>query len=173
MPKENLRITRKSDKELGAIETYGFDKVTEWTKKELIELQKKSKLPICVSLQNGDYIVATYKVVKVSNICYVVDNLEFTDKRSAIFYCSLMHLSKKADALELHRVDSTVSRYDYDKALFRIRLDAAHEANDTFKIDFYSSRFEEAKSNLRLAKQKLEEIIFKAKYFMSSISTGK
>lgn len=173
MPKANLSITRKSDKELGVIETYGLKRVTSWTKKELAELQEKSRLPICVPLQNGDYVVATYHINKISNICWKVEDFEFTDKRSAIFYCALMHCGKLEDAIELHKVDSRVGRYDSDKALFRVRLDNSHKSDDAFKVDLYSCRFEETKGKLKQAKEELEDLIQSAKYYLSRLPTGK
>ena len=163
-------ILKKSDKKLDVIEAYGLHRVTEWTRNELLELQKKSKLPICMLLQNGDYLVATYKVEKVSDICWRVEELEFTDKRSAIFYCSLMHLGRVDAAKELYRIDLYVGKLDLDKSIFRVRLDAAHAAKDQFKIDLYSSRYEETKGKLRLIKQELENNVAAVKRLIRKLS---
>lgn len=167
----NSHIAKKLDKSK-LIESYGLSRVTDWTKKELAEIQKNSKLPVCIALQNGDYMVATYKIVKVSGILWTVDDLEFTDKRSAIFYCAMMHMAKATEAKELYSADVKVSRHESDKALFRVRLDSAHVANNQFKIDLYSSRYEEAKNSLKYAKQELEKIISKAKYNNSFLLSG-
>lgn len=163
-------ITKKSDKKLDIIEAYGLRRVTEWTRNELLELQKNSRLPICMVLQNGDYLVATYKVEKISDICWRVDGIDFTDKRSAIFYCSLMHLDRVDEAKELRRIDSYVGQLDLDKSMFRVRLDAAHAVKDQFKIDLYSSRYEETKGKLRIVKQELENIVSRIKQLIRKLS---
>lgn len=163
---------KKSDKTLSSIEEYGFSRVNSWTRNELLALQKSSKLPICMPLQDGSYFVATFKVEKISEVCWKVEKLEFTDKRSAIFYCALMHLGKILDAQDLYRVDLRVGQLDLDKALFRIRLDSAHNSQDQFKIGLFSSRYEESKGKLRFAKQELEEIIATAKYIIRNSTTG-
>jgi len=163
-------ILKKSDKKLDTIEAYGLRRVTEWTRNELLDLQKNSKLPICMALQNGDYLVATFKVEKVSDICWRVEGTDFTDKRSAIFYCSLMHLGRVAEAKELRRIDSYVGQLDLDKSMFRIRLDAAHTNRDQFKIDLYSSRYEETKGKLRIVKQELESSVARIKQLIRKLS---
>jgi len=166
MTKGKLLSSKKSDKiDVEKIVTFGLEKLSEWTRKELEELQRTSKSPICIQLANGDYIVGTYKVKKISTVCWNVEGIEFADKRSAIFYCALTHLGKYADANELRDVDWHVGKLDYDKALFRVRLDEAHLLGDQFKIDLYSSRFEDAKSRLAQAKRELEKIISRAKYY--------
>jgi len=126
-----------------------------------------------MALKNGDYLVSSYLVEKVSEICWKVEHLEFIDKRSAIFYCSLMHLGKITEAKELYKIDKHVGQLDLDKSLFRIRLDNAHTAKDQFKIGLYSSRYEESKGKLRLLKQELEILIAQAKYYNSRLLTGK
>lgn len=166
----NLSVVSKK---LDVIEEYGLKRVTDWTHQQLADFQKNSRYPICMVLKNGDYLVATYKVEKISELCWKVENLDFTDKRSAIFYCSLMHLSREVEATQLHKTDSHVGQLDLDKYLFRVRLDAAHSTGDQFKIDLYSSRYEESKEKLRLAKQELENLIAQAKYINSRLLTGK
>lgn len=161
MTKVKSPTQEKSDKK---VVEYGLQRVSEWTKKELAELQKTSKTPIAIELANGDYQVATFKVVKVSTLCWKVDELEFTDKRSAIFYCSLSHLQKYSEARELYALDGIVGKLDNDKSMFRVKLDRAHETGDQFKIDLFSSRYEDVKIRLHRAKQDLEKIITRAKY---------
>ena len=163
MQKVKSPTAKKLDKTKDAVD-YGFQRVKEWTAKELSDLQKNSKTPICIELSNGDYQVATYRVVKISSVCWAADDREFHDKRSAIFYCTLLYLEHFVEAYELEATDTAVSRLDSDKALFRVRLDKAHEVGDQFKIDLYSSRFDETKRRLAHAKQELEKIINKAKY---------
>jgi hypothetical protein len=138
---------------------YGIDRITDWTHVELLALQKKSKVPVCIQLKNGDYLVATYRINKVSSVCWEVNNLEFIDKRSAIFYCGLLHLNKYDDAKQLYKIDAEVGRLDLEKSLFRVRLDTAHMAKDQFKVDLYSSRFDNVKNRLKIAKKDLENAI--------------
>lgn len=164
-----LPIAKKYDNK--SIETYGLTRVTDWTRKELLELQKNSKIPICVQLQNGNYFVATYTAVKVSDICWKVGDIEFTNKRTAIFYCALLHLSKIIEANELHKIDAQIGQFELDKSIFRIKLDRAHAINDQFKIDVFSSRYEIVKSRLRAAKQELEKIISWTKYYIIHLGT--
>jgi hypothetical protein len=159
-----LPTVKKLDKQTNKIVDYGLQRVTEWTKKELEELQRTSETPIIVPLQNGNYIVATNIVEKINNTCWKVNDLEFLDKRSAIFYCALNYLRKFQSAAELFATDQKASRYEMDKIVFRKRLDKAHIDGDEFKIGLYSSRYEEAKCNLVNAKQDLEKIITKTKY---------
>ena len=162
MTKAKLATRKKSDEE--PIVDYGLQRVVTWTTKALTELQQNSKAPIIVELTNGDYTVGTSRVEKVSSVCWKVGELDFTDKRSAIFYCALSHVSKFADARELYAVDAIVGKLDLDKATFRLKLDKAHAERDQFKIDLFSSRYEEAKTRLAMAKQELEKILIRAKY---------
>ena len=140
--------------------------VVDWTKTELEGLQKNSKLPICIQLQTGDYLVGTFKVAKISAACWSVDGIEFNDKRGAIFFCVLMYLKKFPDANELRDADWQVNKLDLDKTLFRTRLDKAHLDGDQFKIDLYSSRYEDAKRKLIRAKHEFEKVINKVKYII-------
>jgi len=160
MPKAKSPTVKRSEK----IEAEKLQRVSQWTKNELTNLQKNSKLPICIELQNGDYLVGTQKVEKISPVCWKVGEVEFSEKRSAVFYCALTHLKQFKEARELRDMDWRVGKLDSDKAVFRIRLDNAHSANDQFKIDLYSSRFDDTKRRLAQAKQELEKIISQAKY---------
>ena len=155
-----------SAKKLKQTETTTLNKVTSWTKNELSELQANSKLPVCIALPNGDYTVGTFKIEKISSTCWKVDNIEFTDKRGAIFFCVLLCLRKFADANELRDADWLLGRLDSDKITFRARLDNAHLQDDQFKIDLYSSRFDDAKQKLAAAKIEFEKIINKVKYIL-------
>jgi len=158
-------VKSSSAKKLKTNESARLKQVTDWTKNELAGLRQNSKIPICIQLQNGDYIVGTFKVEKVSS-GWNAGGFEFTDKRGAIFFCVLMHLNRFNDANEIHDADCQVSRLDLDKSAFRARLDNAHLENDQFKIDLYSSRYEDAKRKLVYAKQELEKVINKVKYIL-------
>jgi len=140
--------------------------VTQWAKNELADLQLNSELPVCIHLQTGDYLVGTYKVEKISTVCWKVDDIEFNDKRGAIFFCVLNYLRRTKDAAELRDADWQVGKLDLDKSIFRVRLDNAHLDNDQFKIDLYSSKYEDAKRKLVRAKQEFEKIINKVRYIM-------
>ena len=164
MKKEKLSSKRKSDNVVKPVVEYGLQRVKDWAQKELTELQKTSKAPIVIELANGDYTVATFKVEKVSPVCWRVGTLEFMDKRSAIFYCALSHLSKFSEARELCAIDAIVGKLDLDKAMFRVKLDRAHETNDQFKIDLFSSRYEDVKIRLIRARQDLEKLMQQYKY---------
>jgi len=146
------------------IEAYSYQRVADWTKHELLNLQRNSRLPICVQLHNGDYLVSTYRVEKVTDICWRVGEYDFADKRSAIFYCAMMHLNKYIEADNLRKFDRLVGKLDLDKSLFRVRLDAAYLNNDEFKIGLYSSRYDEARNHLKIAKKELENLLDFAKY---------
>ena len=161
--------SKKSDKTLGIIVDVGLRHVVNWTKKELSDLQQSSESPIVVPLSNGGYLVATYQVEKIHSTCWKVNEFEFTNKRSAIFYCALLHTGRKQEADAMHTMDQRVDKYDLDKDIFRARLDSAHLANDRFKIDLYHSRFDESKRNLVAAKKDIEKIIPSAKYLNSLI----
>ena len=167
--KVNSPTLKKSDKTLGIIVDVVLQHVVNWTKKELIDLQQHSVAPIVVPLANGGYIVATYQVEKIHSSCWKVNEYEFTNKRSAIFYCALLHIGYKKEADAIHAIDQRVEKYDLDKDIFRARLDSAHLANDRFKIDLYQSRFDESKRNLAAAKKDLEKLIASAKYLNSLI----
>jgi hypothetical protein len=159
---------RKSDSSsINTVVKYGLQRVTDWTRHELAELQKTSKLPICVELTSGDYLVATYLVEKLADGGWKVDNIEFNDKRCAIFYCALTHLSKFKDADDMMRIDKRIGDLESDKQLFRDKLDKAHLAKDQFRIDLFSSRFDQSKGKLALAKLDLEKTILRAKYIQN------
>jgi hypothetical protein len=159
LPKQSLSVIDKTT-------AYGYSRVSEWAKKELKELQTKSKEPICLELFNGDYIVATYKVTKIE-VGWQVEEHTFNDKRSAIFYASLLHLNKTEIARELQFVDAKVSVYETEKAFFRTKLDQAHLQNDEFRVGLFSSRFAETKNRLVQAKNELEKTLARAKYNMN------
>lgn len=150
---------------LNRMTEYGFDRVSEWTKKELADLQALSKEPICLELSNGDYIVATYKITKLApGLGWKVDDLLFTSKTSAIYYATMLHLCKMDEAHKLLTVDSRVAVLESEKSFFRTRLDQAHLQNDEFKIGLFTSRYIETKNNLVQAKKELSKIINIAKY---------
>lgn len=150
---------RKSEIERAA--DLGHRLVSDWTKKHLKELQETSRLPIVLSLTNGNYKVATFDVV-FDGACWIADSKYFLDKRSAIFYCALLHMSRFKSAQELVNLDNKVRDLDIDKAIFRYRLDAAHETGDQWGIDLFSSRYTEVKGRLNLAKRELETAFTKA-----------
>ena len=158
------KLHTQNESVLSKMTKYGFDRVSEWTKKELAELQSLSKTPICLELSNGDYIVATYKVIKIVGIGWGIDDLLFTNKASAIFYAALTHLNKLEEARELLAADARVALLDEQKNFFRIRVDQAHEQQDEFKIGLYSSRYTEVKNNLVQAKKELNKLVEHAKY---------
>jgi hypothetical protein len=137
------------------IESYGFTRVKSWTRQEISDLQKNSQYPICIALSNGNFLVATYLIEKISDHCWYVNNNDFTEKRSAIFYCALLHLNKIIEAETLLKLDRIVSKLDLDKLLYRARLDNAHINNDEFKISLYSSRYSTCSDSLKLYRREL------------------
>ena len=153
-------------KNVTATEAEGLRRVTDWTKHELDELQRSSKIPVCIQLQTGDYLVGTFKVEKVSTTLWKVGGVEFSDKRGAIFFCVATHLRRINDANELRDADALVGNLESEKLIFRTRLDTAHLALDQFKIDLYTSRFEDVKRKLARAKQEFEKVINKIRYIM-------
>ena len=162
--KNNKQFTAKRSDKLRSVVNYGFARVAEWTQNELDQLRASSKMPVCIPMQNGDYLVGTRRVIKVTLTCWQVENIEFSDKRAAIFYCAMIHLGKYADAEEIRKLDYQTSKLDSDKTLFRTKLDNAHISNDQFRIDLFSSRYEDAKSKLHLAKQELSKSLVRYKY---------
>lgn len=144
---------------------YGFHRIAEWTKKELDELQSLSKEPICLALANGDYIVATHKVVKLApGEGWRVEGLHFTSKSSAIFYVSLTHIGKLKEAKDILTADNRVATLESERAFFRNRLDQAHVQLDEFKIGLFSSRYAETKNNLVQARAELAKTIALAEH---------
>jgi hypothetical protein len=164
----NLHTSKKSANQLDAITNYGYDKISSWTKRELHSLQSNSELPICVALQNGDYTVATYYIKKCVGM-WAVNELEFNSKLAAIYYCSLCHLARFMDAEQIYRLDRTIGNLEFDKMVFRDKLDAAHLLQDQFKIDLYSSRFDETKRKLAVAKQDFTKKMSQAKYIYTEV----
>lgn len=167
MTKEKLSSNEKlTSTEVSTAANYGYRRVSDWTKKELAELQQQ-KSPICVELATGDYIVGKFTVQKVTKTCWRVRTVEFSDKRCAIFYCVLLHLGNTTAAEELCDLDWKVSKLDLDKEIYRIRLDAAHLMDDQFKVALYGSRYEDAKDKLKTARLDLEKNLKRAKYLNS------
>jgi hypothetical protein len=163
-----LKIVNKSVNQLDAITNYGFDKVSTWTKRELYKLQHNSELPICIELQNGNYLVATYLIEKCVGM-WQVNDLEFNNKSAAIYYCSLCHLARFMDAEQVYRLDRAIGNLEFDKMVFRDKLDAAHLLQDQFKIDLYSSRFDETKRKLAVIKQDFTKKMSQAKYIYKEV----
>lgn len=147
-------------------EAAGLRRVTDWTKTELAEIQRSSKVPVCIQLQSGNYLVGTFKVEKASDTLWTVDGVEFSNKRGAIFFCVAMHLRRINDANELRDADALVGNLELDKLIFRTRLDKAHLEFDQFKIDLYTSRYEDVKRKLVRAKTEFEQAINKIRYIM-------
>jgi hypothetical protein len=168
--KAKRTTVKKLDKDINLLVSYDLGRITSWTQQELARLQKDSKLPICIKLKNDNYIVATYLVEKITPICWKVNNLEFSDKKSAIYYCAMMHLNKYEAATAIYEADVLVGNLEAEKARFRLRLDTAHKDNDQFKIDVYGSRFDVTRSKLYHAKKELEQILSgNAKYMKQPI----
>jgi hypothetical protein len=82
-----------------------------------------------------------------------------------------MHLSKFNDADEMIEIDRKLYTLTFDKNLFRSRLDNAHLNRDQFRIDLFSSRFDESKAKLTQVKQDLEKTLLRAKYNNNLLGT--
>jgi len=171
----NLRTAKKydshdsHDSQLHAICEYGYDKISTWTRRELQRLQTTSKVPICVELQNGDYTIGTHSIEKYGVAWRVDKKVEFTNKTAAIYYGTLLSLSRLASADDLHRLDRAVSTLEFDKTLFRSKLDKAHLEGNQFKIDLYATRFDETKRKLAVAKQEFTKKLSQAKYIYTEV----
>lgn len=133
-------------------------KISDWTSRELNTLRKESRIPVITKLPNGNYKVASYLVEK-QGAEWTADGKLFFDKKSAIFYCALLHVNNFVTANELQKLDSDVGRLEFDKIMYRVRLDKAHEENDQFKIDLYTSRYLESKMLYKTAKSQLDMAI--------------
>lgn len=133
-------------------------KIYDWTSKELDTLRKESRIPVITKLPNGDYKVAEY-LVEYKHGNWEANDRVFFDRRSAIFYCALLHSHNFKVAEDLRKMDSDVGRLEFDKSMYRYRLDCAHELNDQFKIDLYTSRYLESKMLYKTAKAQLDTAI--------------
>ena len=144
--------------------------ISDWATRQLAEIQK-GPVPICLHLSNGDFLVGTRKVHKISDTCWSVNTLEFRDKRSAIFYCAFTHQSQYRDASNILKLDQQVSNLEADKTFFRYKLDKAHLAKDVFKIDLFGSRYDDFKKKLARSKEELEKLLSRAKYLNNVLGT--
>lgn len=147
-----------------------FQSVNDWTKKEWDRLSRESKFPVCLKLANGDYRVATFRV-QWNNIWWSVFNTyneqiaEFTTEAGAVVFCILQHKGKYYEAQQLADLDAKVVRLRQDKVLFRRMLTTAHDKNDGWGIDLYTSRFKDNAAQLSTAQVELNKIIKTTKYY--------
>lgn len=158
----NFSIPKKSEIKRETDRAYA--RIRDWTKTELTRLRATSSTAICISLDNGNYLVGTQTVETINGSEWKADNKLFTNKSSAIIYCALMHKGRIKSADKLYNIDYKCGRLQFEKTIFGYRLGEAYAQHDQFKIDVIGSRFTLAKDRLALAKLELSKILSDAKY---------
>jgi hypothetical protein len=157
-----LSLSKKLGKNPGKEGQY-LSKISSWSHKEMNALQQ-SKAFICIELANGDYQVAKYRIKKVSDSEWQVNEITFLSLPNAVHYCLMTHLLHLTIAQQIVEYDRQLQRLNIEKDQFQLRFAKAFSDSTQFKVDLYRSRYLEVKAKLAQAKTNLAKVIAKAKY---------
>jgi Holliday junction resolvase-like predicted endonuclease len=155
---------------LKQITTATTDYIKQWTQRELVKIQDKEQIPVCVPVKNG-YKIGLYTLTVYPNkTCDVFDrNQEFVyrfdDKISAILYTIYTIKKKYWIADDLVKLNIEINKHYNDMLSFRRSLERAQQGQDYVTVDVRQTRLEIAEFYLKLARDKLSKIHKTAKYY--------
>ena len=152
---------------------FDIEKIRRFAKTELEKLRNASELPFCYQLDSGTVIVGAYKVVKINEGCWRVEDnqnqlFDFFTRKDAIFYCIALHKKDYQLASEIYKNDQQLSRLEFEARVFRYRYKKAIDDDDMWKMDLYSNKYTEVITKIEQVKKELKKSINLAKYIKVS-----
>lgn len=144
-----------------------LEKIRRFTEKEFARLNE-SELPLCYQL-GKDILVGYNKVVYVDDRCWTVyegkqKTFDFFNRKDAIFYCIALHKNNHDLANIIKKNDQLLNNLEFDAIIYRQRYKKALESNDSWKIDYYTSRYTETMDKISQVKKELKKTLEMAKY---------
>lgn len=155
---------------LKAVVDRAVSMVGSWTRHELINIVNNTKLnkhdPIIVPIGKNGYIVGNYAIKKIQNhykmmYRYNDKELEFNSLSNAVNYSICQHRKQNQTANEILKLDTQIGNLLIEEQLYQNKI---KRVKDMFKKDYYSNRLTQVRSNLNLAKHRLEKTTNQAKY---------
>lgn len=164
--KHNLDLSRSQADELI---NYAADFIREWTQGELTSLADTKKIPVCWPLKSGGFKIGNDRIIPETKKWRRFDrNNEpkqlFSQKLSAIFYSLLKQTGYDSLAQRIEIFDRDMLRLENDIYNFEYCLKISFKEHNDFNITVYSSRLNNAKLQIKSARERLQKTLETAKY---------
>ena len=146
-----------------------LEKLDRWALRELTVMSKNSAYPIIFQTGKNTFIVGSHVIEQISINCYRVtidDRLvhDFYNQKAATLYCVCFKLGLSHYAIDLLRLDQTLSKAESDFHNYATRLKTINKDTDDFKRQLWITRYSEAKSAVGVAREDLKKTLESAKY---------
>lgn len=142
--------------------------ISAWTQREFAALAKNKKMPLCWPLESGGYVIGKNRVLPYNGYWQLQNHNHepvhvFESKQSAIFYCLCEHIKSTHLADNIRVADNKSLRLKNDVAHYSASLERAIQRKNSFDIDVWSARLDDAKLRLKMAQEQLQKAIKSAK----------
>lgn len=165
MSKAKSSTKRKVDEHIQEF----IDVLREFTYQELYEILTKSKDPLIYAVNENEYALGRYIVVKENEAWTVYTYLgdvehRFQDKVSALLYSLLLMKNHLNLARRLVNADTHVFADRNELTLYTVKLHNANREKNSFKEELYAAKLSNARHKYAASKEELEETLKTAKY---------
>lgn len=146
-----------------------LEKIDRWALRELSVMSKNFSYPIIFQTGKHQYIIGAHDLEHISDDCFRVSYdgrlvHDFYNQKAATLYCVCFKLGLSPLAIELLRLDQTLSKTEADFRNYAYRLKSINKDTDDFKRQLWITRYSEAKDAVRIAREDLKKTLGSAKY---------
>jgi hypothetical protein len=143
--------------------------IRDFTYTELYGILQKSKDPLVYAVNENEYVLGRYFILKNNNNWVVLTFLgdvehKFYNKDAAILYASMLMLNRIKLAREIVLLDTSMSFAKIEMDLYREKLLVAGKTSDLFKQELYAAKHSNSKLKYLSSKEDLEKTLRLAKY---------
>lgn len=145
------------------------DYIAEWTQSQLAEMVDKDRLPVCLPLESGGYLIGHDKLVAERKFWqrYNRNNEKceiFPDRQTAIFYSLCSQLGHPKKATMLKALSRNVIKLKTDLEFYKNALNQAVTRRDDFSIGLYHAKYKNSMLQLQHTEEHLRKTVKSAKY---------
>ena len=165
MKTEQYYTKRKLDENI-----LGFiNHIRDFAYNELYDILKKSKNPLIYAVNDNEYALGRYLVIKEQGLWKVMTHLGdveniFQGKTAALIYAVMLMQNNLNLARKIATADDAMLTSKAELEMYKEKLKLSVKSNDLFKQELYAAKLSVSSFKYTAAKEDLEKTLRTAKY---------
>lgn len=143
--------------------------VRDFTYTELYDILKNSKDPLIYAVNENEYALGRYIVIRQNSLWNVMTHLGdvdhvFQGKAPALIYAIMLMQNNLNLARKIANADHAIITSKTELEMYKEKLRLASKSEDLFKQELYAAKLSVGRFKYALAKEDLEKTLRTAKY---------
>jgi hypothetical protein len=150
---------------------FALSEIKNWARHEFRNISKKSRIPLCIELNNNHWQIGDFTIRHINSHNYTVTRWgklvhEFYSRPAAIFYAAFTAMRRYPIADELMNTDAETALSWAETEFYKTKCEQLLKLKnyDKFKYQLYNARYINARTQFIAARQRLNIQLKTAKY---------